>query len=124
MRRTRFVLVAGVAALAIGVALAGAAVPVKVSGTVGPGFTIGLKTSTGKLVLKTTTLKAGSYSFTVKDASSIHNFTLNGPGVVNKVITATSFTGTKTVTVLLKKGTYRFYCSIHPTIMTKTFKVG
>ena len=117
MRRTRFALVAGVAALAIGVAVAAGAVPIKVSGTVGPGFTIGLKTSTGKLVLKTTTLKAGSYSFTVKDASSIHNFTLNGPGVVNKVLTATSFTGTKTITVTLRKGKYEFYCKPHESFM-------
>ena len=43
---------------------------------------------------------------------------------VNYSAPATAFTGTKALTVLLKKGTYRFYCSIHPTIMTHTFKVG
>ena len=47
--------------------LASAAGPTKLSGSVGPGFTISLKSATGKA----TTLKAGSYTFTVSDKSSI-----------------------------------------------------
>ena len=91
----------------------------KLHGTIGPGFTISLKNAHGK---KVTTLKHGKYTFVVGDKSSIHNFTLNGPGAKNKTITGTSFVGTKTVTPTLKKGTYRFYCTVHPTI-TGTFKV-
>jgi hypothetical protein len=34
----------------------------------------------------------------------------------------TGFVGTKTLTLMLKKGTYRFYCTVHPTV-TGTFKV-
>ena len=94
------------------------AVP-KLRGTIGPGFTISLKNAQGK---KVATLKHGKYTFVVGDKSSIHNFTLNGPGTKNKTITGTSFVGTKTVTLTLKKGMYTFYCTVHPTI-TGTFKV-
>ena len=93
------------------------AVP-RLQGTIGPGFTISLKRGTAPVRL----LKAGRYTFVVADKSSIHNFTLNGPGVANRAITATSFVGTKTVTLALRRGTYRFYCTIHPSI-TGTFKV-
>jgi plastocyanin len=65
----------------------------------------------------------GLYAFVVANTSSIHNFTLNGPGAKNRTITGTSFVGTKTVTLTLKRGTYRFYCTVHPTI-TGTFKVA
>ncbi len=93
-----------------------AAVP-KLTGTVGPGFTITLKRG-GK---KVTAVKAGAYSITVADKSNIHNFHLIGPGV-NKEITAIGFVGTKTVTVRLKKGTYRFICDPHLTVMKGSFK--
>jgi plastocyanin len=104
--------------VATGVTATTMALP-KLHGTIGPGFTISLKNAHGK---KVTTLKHGKYTFIVGDKSSIHNFTLNGPGTRNKTITGTSFVGTKTVTLTLKKGTYRFYCTVHPTI-TGTFKV-
>jgi len=94
------------------------AVP-KLRGTIGPGFTISLKNAHGG---KVKTLKSGKYTLIVRDKASIHNFTLNGPGIDNKMITGTSFVGTKTVTLTLKKGTYRFYCTVHPDI-TGTFKV-
>jgi hypothetical protein len=38
------------------------------------------------------------------------------------VITGTSFVGTKRVALTMKKVTYKFYCTVHPTI-TGTFKV-
>jgi plastocyanin len=69
------------------------------------------------------TLKHGKYTFIVRDKASLHNFTLNGPGIKNKTITGTSFVGTKTVTLTLKKGRYRLYCTVHPTTVTETFKV-
>ena len=89
-------------------------------GTVGPGFTITL-TSGGK---KVSTLKPGSYKVTVNDKASIHDFHLFGPGV-NKVITTVPFTGTKSVTVTLKKGTYTDQCDPHAASgMKATFKVS
>jgi plastocyanin len=67
-------------------------------------------------------LKAGRYTFVVADKSSIHNFTLKGPGATNRTITGTGFVGTKTLTLALRRGTYRFYCTVHPSI-TGSFKV-
>ena len=106
------------AAVATGATATTLAVP-KLKGTIGPSFTISLKNAQGK---KVTTVKHGKYTFVVSDKSSIHNFTLNGPGTKNRTITGTGFVGTKTVTLTLKKGTYRFYCTVHPTV-TGTFKV-
>src|SRR6476659_4546563 len=90
----------------------------KLTGTVGPGFTITLKKGTAKVK----TLKAGSYKITVNDKSNIHGFHLMATGV-NKIITTTPFKGTKTVTVKLKKGTYKYICDPHATIMKGSFKV-
>jgi plastocyanin len=114
---TRLAIAAAVAALAVA-APAGAAVP-KLVGTVGPGFSITLKMN-GKAVK---TLKAGTYSLTVADKASIHNFHLIGPGV-NKMVTSVPFVGSKTVTVTLKKGTYTYQCDPHASAgMKGTFKV-
>ncbi len=104
------------AALAVTVP-AGAVVP-RLTGTVGPGFTITLKRGTAPVRM----LKAGRYTITVSDRSSIHNFHLIGPGV-NRQITAIAFKGTKTITVTLRKGTYRFICDPHFTTMKGSFKV-
>ena len=113
-------LVAASAIVAVGVAgtLAPTAVP-KLHGTVGPGFTISLKDAHGKRVSK---IKHGKYTFVVQDKANIHNFTLNGPGIKNKVITGTSFVGTRSVTLTLKAGKYRYYCTVHP-FVTGSFRV-
>jgi plastocyanin len=66
-------------------------------------------------------LKAGTYKIVVSDKSSIHNFHLTGPGV-NKT-TSVGATGSKTWTVKLKKGTYKYVCDPHKTIMKGSFKV-
>jgi plastocyanin len=62
------------------------------------------------------TLKAGKYTLTVQDKSSIHNFVLEGKGF-EKQITTVPFSGTKTVTLALKKGRYKFYCAPHESTM-------
>ena len=95
------------------------AAPKTVNGTVGPGFTISLKLG-GKKVKR---LKATTYRFKISDKASIHNFRLEGPGF-NKPITSVGFKGTKTVTIKLKKGTYRYQCDPHSTMMHGSFKVG
>jgi hypothetical protein len=98
--RSRIALLGAAAALATAV-LAGSALgsakATKLSGTVGPGFTITLKNSSGKPVKK---LKSGRYTISVSDKSPIHNFHLSGPGV-DKEITSVPFTGTKKITVRL-----------------------
>ena len=101
MKTTALAALAAAAALLVA-ASALAATPVY-KGTVGPGFTI-------KMVTKPT--KAGTVKIVVNDKSSIHNFHLTGPGV--NVKTAVSAVGTKTFTVRLKKGTYKFICDPHP----------
>ena len=93
-----------------------AAVP-KLTGTVGPGFTIVLKKGTKKV----TTLKAGKYTIVVRDKSAIHNFHLKGAGV-NKD-SGVRFVGTKKWTVRLKAGKYTFVCDPHPESMKGTFRV-
>jgi hypothetical protein len=116
MVRTALVALVAVAALA----LAPIAMPMKtptLTGTVGPGFTISLKKGTKKVK----TLKAGKYTFKISDKSSIHNFALKGK--LKKVFTSVSFTGTKKVTITLKKGKYTYYCVPHATQMKGTFTV-
>ena len=114
----RIRLLVALAALALVAILpAQAAVP-KLTGTVGPGFTISLK----KAGVNVKLLKAGKYSLVVADKSGIHNFRLKGPGV--NVTTPIVGTGTKTFAVTLKRGTYTFICDPHALSMKGSFKVS
>ena len=108
-------LTAIVAALAISTTASGAT-PTLV-GVDGPGFTITL-TKGGKKVTK---LTHGTYVFKISDKSSIHNFHLTGPGVNKK--TSVGGTGSSTWKLTLKKGTYKFVCDPHATIMKGSFTV-
>ena len=85
------------------------AAPQKLVGTVGPGFTISLKTASGKRV---TGLTRGTYALTVKDRSDEHNFHVRGPGL-SKSVTGVDFVGTKTVTIRFAGGKYAFVCTPH-----------
>ena len=117
MIRTRLALVAAVAVTALGLTAVAQAAS-SLTGTVGPGFTITL-TQGGK---KVSALKAGKYTITISDKSNIHNFHLSGPGV-NK-LTSVGGTGSTTWKVTLKKGTYKFVCDPHATVMKGSFKVS
>jgi plastocyanin len=91
-----------------------------VTGTVGPGFTIAL-TKGGHKVTK---LKAHTpYRFVISDRATIHDFHLRGPGI-DRVLTSVGFQGTKSYTLTLKKGTYRFFCDPHASFMHGSFTVG
>jgi plastocyanin len=118
--RTRSLLLGAVAATALTAIGSGMAASAKtVNGTVGPGFTIGL-TMQGKNVTK---LKAGTaYRFVISDRSDIHDFHLSGPGL-NRVLSSVEDTGTKSFVFRLKKGTYRFVCDPHSSIMHGSFRV-
>jgi plastocyanin len=111
MKRASIAVPAALAFIAFAIP-ASAATP-SYNGTVGPGFTITM----GK---KPT--KAGKIKLVVADKASIHDFHLTGPGV--NVKTSVSGTGTKTFTVTLKKGTYRFFCDPHSSTMHGTFTVS
>jgi plastocyanin len=97
-----------------------AATPKTITGTVGPGFTIGL-TMNGQKVTK---LKAGTqYRLVITDRSSIHDFHLSGPGI-DRVLTSVGFTGKKSFVLTLKKGSYRFRCDPHASFMHGAFSVS
>ena len=123
--RSRLVVLVAVLVVAAGLVSVGVAAIVnstslpKLKGTIGPGYTISLKDARGRAVKM---LRHGKYTLVVSDKANIHNFTLNGPGIKNKMITGTSFVGPKTVTVTLKTGKYRYYCTVHP-FVSGTFKV-
>jgi plastocyanin len=86
-------------------------------GEVGPGFKIEVKLNDNDLK----TIKAGTYKLKIEDKASIHDFHLIGPGVNKK--TSVSGTGDHTWTVRLKKGTYRYICDPHASVMKGSFKV-
>ena len=87
------------------------------TGTVGPGFTIKL-TMNNKVVK---TLKAGTYTLVIHDMASIHAFSLDGPNGFAKDFTTVPFVGTKTFTVTLKPGAYKYYCPPHEPSMFGRF---
>jgi plastocyanin len=121
-RTTLFALAAAAVAVAIVGSAEARSSSTRLIGTVGPGYTITLKKGTAKVK----TLKAGKYTFVIADKSSIHNFTIErekGGPKIEKELTDTSFQGKKTVTVTLKKGSWKFYCSIHESQMFGFFKV-
>jgi plastocyanin len=86
--------------------------------TVGPGFTISLRTAAGARVA---TLARGTYTITVRDRSRAHNFHLIGPRV-NRRTTVGSM-GSFTWRVTLRPGRYRFVCDPHATAMRGSFRV-
>jgi plastocyanin len=121
MNRTRLLTTAAItASLALAAPALGAqTASTPLAGSVGPGFTITLKK--GSTPVKT--LKPGSYTITVSDKSSSHNFHIFGPGV-KSVVTSVPFKGTKKVTVTLKAGKYTFQCDPHAAAgMKGTFTV-
>jgi plastocyanin len=103
------VAVLGAAAAAGSGAVGARAAMPTLKGTVGPGFTITL-TQNGKVVK---TVKAGTYRLVIADKASIHAFSLDGPNGYAKDFTTVPFVGTKSFTVTLKKGKYKYYCPPH-----------
>jgi hypothetical protein len=95
----------------------------KLTGVVGKNdaFTITLKHASGKLVKK---LNVGKYTFVIHDDSAIHSFGLDGPHGFAKDFTTVPFKGTKTATLTLKKGKYKYYCKAHESTMFHFFTVG
>jgi hypothetical protein len=113
--RTSLVLIALISASAVLVSssLGARATTPTLTGTDGPGFTIDLKQN-GKAVK---TLKAGTYRFVIHDKAAIHGWSLDGPHGFAKDISPIPFVGTKTVTLKLKAGRYKFYCPNHESTM-------
>ena len=118
MSRLRFILAAGLVAL-VAAAGSSAATPTLV-GKVGPDTSFKITLTKGGKSFKT--LTPGKYVIVVHDTASTHDFHLKGPGVDKK--TSVGAKGTKTWTVTLKKGTYRYLCDPHAAIMKGSFKVS
>lgn len=118
MRRTSWIAVAFCGALALSAA-AGGATDSRLSGVVGPGFTISLRDAQGNPV---TRLEAGPVELTVDDRSAEHNFHLRGPGV--DVTTGVEEVGVRTFSVTLRDGAYTFVCDPHADSMRGAFDVG
>jgi len=91
---------------------------VTLKATVGPGFTITL-TQGGHRV---TSLMPGTYRMVVVDRSQEHNFALRSAGKTLS-LSSVGWTGTKTVSVKLGKGTWAYYCAPHAEEMRGTFRV-
>jgi plastocyanin len=108
------------ALVALALASVATAAPPKLIGTVGPGYTITLK----KAGTKVTKLRAGKYTFVITDRAPIHNYNLDGPNGFEKTFTSVPFKGTKTITLTLKPGKYKFYCEPHESTMFGKFTVS
>jgi plastocyanin len=94
--------------------------PGRLNASVGPGFTISLKTLAGQVVRS---VKAGLFTIVVRDRGANHNFHLTGRGVNRK--TGVSFVGTATWQVRFQKGqTYRFVCDPHKQTMKGSFRAN
>jgi hypothetical protein len=91
----------------------------KLSGTVGPGFTIKLVGADGLPVQR---LTPGTYELGVDDRSPEHNFHLSGPGV--DIATPVDDVGAQTFAVTLTDGRYTFVCDPHRLTMRGGFDVG
>jgi plastocyanin len=122
LKRLILSLVVALVALAVtaSVSARSTAAPIKLAGTVGPGFTITLK----KAGTKVTKLKPGKYSIQVNDRSADHNFHLKGPGVNKMTQVPTTGTLKTPWVVTLKKGKYTYVCDPHALAMKGSFTVG
>src|SRR5437899_2322871 len=88
-------------------------------GSVGPGFGISLKDSSGAAVKH---LAAGTYTLLVHDLSAEHNFHLSGPGI--DISTDVEFTGDKTFAITVGDGTFTYICDVHSATMHGLFTGG
>jgi hypothetical protein len=118
--RSRGLVVAAALAVAVTiVASVALAADGKLTGTVGPGFTIKLVGADGLPVQR---LAPGTYEVAVDDRSPEHNFHLSGPGV--DVATPVDDIGAQTFAVTLRDGRYTFVCDPHALTMRGGFDVG
>ncbi len=96
-----------------------AAVGARLALTVGPGFTISLRTLAGR---KVTLLRPGAYTVQVRDRSNAHNARLRGAGAARA--TGVGFIGSKTWRVVLRRGTLVVQCDPHKATMRQTVRIA
>jgi Copper binding proteins, plastocyanin/azurin family len=100
-------------------ASAGGAITLR--GSVGPGYTISLRKN-GQMVRS---LRAGTYRFLIADHAAAHDFVLEKErgGRFERELTDVSEVGTKAVTIKLTRGTWKYYCEPHESVMSGSFIV-
>jgi hypothetical protein len=81
-------------------------------------FSISLSDEAGNAI---TNLAAGTYSITIKDESTIHDFHLRGAGLDK--VTGIGSTSTTTFSATFKPGSYSFLCDPHASSMHGAFTV-
>jgi plastocyanin len=92
----------------------------KLTGTVGPGYTISLRRPNGAAVRS---LRPGRYAITVRDRARDHNFHLTGAGVNRRTGVAYRGTTARAWTVTLRRGTLRWLCDPHAAQMRGSARV-
>ena len=115
----RILLIAAISAACLVAAAPTVADNTQLVGSVGPGFGISLKDSSGAVVKH---LDAGTYTLLVHDLSEEHDFHLSGPGV--DVATDVVGTGDQTFTITIGNGTYTYVCDVHSATMHGLFTGG
>lgn len=95
--------------------------PTSLVGEVGhnDAFSISLTDQAGQRIRN---LAAGTYSLTLKDESTIHDFHLTGGGLDKA--TSVGSTSTSTFSVTFKPGSYTFVCDPHAAQMHGSFIVS
>jgi hypothetical protein len=99
-------------------ALTGSPPPTGLTASLGPRASVSLKTPDGDPL---TALETGGYTLTVSDLSAKDNFHLVGPGV--NMATTKRFVGTKTWTLRLTAGKYRYRSDRKASHLRGTFVV-
>jgi hypothetical protein len=84
------------------------------SGSVGPGFTISFSASS---------VEEGTYTITIDDQGTAHNFDLIKPGGGSVLSTDIAGTGTTSADVTLTPGTWTYQCDAHSATMHGSFDV-
>jgi plastocyanin len=118
MKTLAAILLAGVGVAAAASVARPASTDGSLQASVGPGFSISLSQNGARV----TRLDPGTYTISVNDQSSEHDFHLAGPGVDEA--TDIGGTGQTTWTVTFQNGTYTYVCDAHATTMRGTFTVG
>jgi len=94
------------------------ATPTVITGTstgsaTGTGSAVTATETEYSIVLSTTTLTAGSYTFTIKNQGKMpHNLNVKGPGIGGQASPTVSPGASAQLTVTLQQGSYELWCSI------------
>ncbi len=85
----------------------------KTAAPAGKATTVNVDLTEFKLGLSQKTFKPGTYTFVAKDAGhTVHALSIDGPGLEDKATDKLTPGKSGSLTVTLKKGTYKLYCPV------------